>query len=184
MYSGVEYLRVEKDRIPWLIEAIAHDRAKYKEICTGYVVTAQANCDRIIERVAYREKVLDFGQSSIPAYHAIGALFLFFALVGWRAGYTSSPVFAKVFMMAFPVSLSIRVALLAYSPYQTVSVGLLVVMVTYAYFFKVAWSFYARVRVVAEANRIADGMDPPRPVSSTRSDTDDAGVVPLDALNA
>ena len=50
---------------------------------------------------------------------------------------------------------------------------------------QVAWSFYARVRMVAEANQLADEMDLPRPtVSSARSDTSNAGDAPLDASNA
>ena len=38
--------------------------------------------------------------------------------------------------------------------------------------------------MLEEANLIADEMDPPRPVSSTRSEANNPGVVPLDASNA
>ena len=38
----------------------------------GHVVDAKVVCDAIIENITYLEKVLDFWQSSIPAYHAIG----------------------------------------------------------------------------------------------------------------
>lgn len=38
--------------------------------------------------------------------------------------------------------------------------------------------------MLEEANLIADEMDPPQPVSSTRNDASNPGVVPLDASNA
>eukprot|EP00904_Undaria_pinnatifida_P013782 jgi/Undpi1/9534/HiC_scaffold_27.g11990.m1 len=186
MITGVEYLRMEKTNIPALIELLAHDREKYMEYCAGHIIAPQKSCDAIVGNIAYREKLLDFWESSIPAYHAIGAVFLCFAMVGWRAGYTNSSKFAKVFMMAFPTALSIRIVLLALSPHQAVSYSLILisVTVTFAYFFKVAWSFYARVSLLEEANRVADGMEPPRPISITRSDTSGAAGVQLDASNA
>ena len=74
-----------------------------------------------------------------PPQLVAGALLVLFALVGWRAGYTSSPAVAKVFVMAFPAALSLRVALLVLPPHQTVWVGLVAMAVTFAYFFKVSW---------------------------------------------
>lgn len=184
MLSGYDYLRMEKTQIPFIIKRIAHGRDQYKEHCGGHVVQAQSVCDSIVENIARLEKVLDFWQSSITTFHAIGALLMFFALVGWRAGYTNNPAVAKVFMMSFPAALSLRIALIVLSPEQTLSVDLFVLIVMFTYFFKVAWSFYARVSMLEEANRLADEMDPPRPVNSTRRDANDPGFMPLDASNA
>lgn len=83
--------------------------------------------------------VFRFGPWPPSGTLAAGALLVFFALVGWRAAYTNNPMVAKVFMMAFPATLSVRIAHLVLSPHQTLSVGLLVLMVTFAYFFKVSY---------------------------------------------
>lgn len=66
-----------------------------------------------------------------------GAFYIFFALAGWRAGYTGNSTFAKVFMMVFPAAMSLDLALTVVSPRNVEPVHLMVWSLTFAYFFKV-----------------------------------------------
>ncbi|CAM9136973.1 unnamed protein product [Ectocarpus sp. 8 AP-2014] len=154
MFWGMVYINFENWTIPAIIQRLRRLRSAYTKDCTGVIVTQEHDCDAYLSAMDQGERTLDFSQSMVPAYHAIGALYMLLSLAGWRAGYTNNTTLAKLFMLGFPVTFSIDVCHSFLSPNDEAPLNTLLAALFSAYFFKVAWSFYRRLRISEEAQRI------------------------------
>ncbi|CAN0262051.1 unnamed protein product, partial [Pylaiella littoralis] len=159
MFWGMVYINAEKWRIPAMIQALQKRRETYKDHCTGPIVEQKYKCDETLLSIERGENTLDFWQSAVPACHAVGAFYVLLSLVGWRAGYTNSTALAKLFMMGFPASFAIDVCIAFISHHDETPLYVVVNAVALAYSFKVAWSFYTRLRLAQEANRILAAVE-------------------------
>lgn len=70
-------LRTELMQNPWLNTIKTCDDGKkkkkqYTKDCTGVIVTQEHDCDAYLSAMDQGERTLDFSQSMVPAYHAIG----------------------------------------------------------------------------------------------------------------
>eukprot|EP00752_Nemacystus_decipiens_P002301 g2177.t1 len=158
MMWGVNYVKVEHWSIPFLVHSIQKHRDNYEQYCTGPIVKQDRECDALLRLMGRGESTLEFWQSWVPVYHAIGVFYILFSLVGWRAGYTNNPTFAKLFMIGFPATFMIGVCESFVSPGDEGALNMVWSALTTMYFFKVAWSFYKRLVIAEQARRIlADG---------------------------
>lgn len=77
----------------------------------------------------------------ISATRAAGLFYILFSLVGWRAGYTNNPTFAKLFMIGFPATFMIGVCESFVSPGDEAPLNMVWSALSTMYFFKVRFSF-------------------------------------------
>lgn len=68
---------------------------------------------------------------------ATGLFYILFSLVGWRAGYTNNPTFAKLFMIGFPATFMIDVCQSFFSPVDETASHMVLGALMTMYFFKV-----------------------------------------------
>lgn len=73
-----------------------------------------------------------------------GALYVFFALVGWRAAYSRNSTLAKVFLLSFPSAFAVNVVCAFLSPNEFSPVGMFLDGLILAYFFKVRYAVASR----------------------------------------
>ncbi|CAN0075565.1 unnamed protein product, partial [Scytosiphon promiscuus] len=154
MAYGMAYVNYEKWYIPTLSQILQQTGAKYEEMCKGLVRKQERECDAGLKMIAEQETTLDFLQSMIPVYHVIGVVYVIFSLIGWRAGYTNNQTLAKLFLVSFPAAFMIDVCVSFLAPRDVVPMPLITSALIAAYCFKVAWSFYAMLRIREQAHRI------------------------------
>eukprot|EP00903_Cladosiphon_okamuranus_P017604 g16215.t1 len=154
MVWGVAYIKVEQWSIPLLVQKLQKNREMYTELCTGPIVKQDQECDGRLRVMGRGETTLEFWQSWVPVYHAIGLFYILFSLAGWRAGYTNNPTFAKLFTMGFPAGFMIGVCESFVSPGDETPWHMVWSALWAMYCFKVAWSFYTRLRIAAQARQI------------------------------
>ena len=75
-----------------------------------------------------------------PPTRAAGLFYILFSLVGWRAGYTNNPTFAKLFMIGFPATFMIGVCESFVSPGDEAPLNMVWSALSTMYFFKVRFS--------------------------------------------
>lgn len=74
---------------------------QYKRACTGVVVAQKQQCDEIEIKIAKAEETLDFWESAVPVYHAIGQC------LGGGGGYVGILFFNT--WLSVPVGVSMQV---------------------------------------------------------------------------